>query len=110
MVVNVQNCFMKKLLCLLAFSLFLLGCEKDRSLECVDSIVFWGGEPAVDGIGWYLSDGRGSASVYLVDDLPAGFQADSIPVRVCLTKTNKKRNCLCVAPLPVYKIKAISRR
>ncbi|HEY0066371.1 MAG TPA: hypothetical protein VGB46_03375 [Flavisolibacter sp.] len=101
---------MKKLLCLLAFSLFLLGCEKDKSLECVDSIVFWGGDPAADGMGWYLSDGRGSGNNYYVDDLPAEFQTDSLPVRVCLVKTGKKRNCFCLTRPPVHRIKHISRR
>ena len=102
--------FMKKLLCVFALAIFMLGCEKDRSLECVDSVVFWGGEPAADGVGWYLSDGRGSANTYFVDNLPAEFRADSTPVRVCLTKTNKKRHCYCVTPPPVYHIKSIARR
>lgn len=101
---------MKKLLCLLAFSLFLLSCKKDMPLECVDSIVFWGGDPAADGMGWYLADSRGSANSYIITSMPAEFQADSTPVKVCLFKAGKWRNCYCTDPPPVYRIISISRR
>lgn len=110
MPVNAENDSMKKIFCLLALSLFLMSCKKEKAEQCIDTMVFWGGDPAADGMGWYLADSRGSATTYSVDNLPARFEKDSTPVRVCLKRTDKKRSCYCINPPFVYHIESISGR
>jgi hypothetical protein len=101
---------MKKIVCVLALSLFLLSCKKDRGHECFNTIIFWGGDPAADGPGWYMSTSRYGSPSYLADNLPAEFQADSTPVRVCLSLTDKKFPCRCPDPPPLHHVESISRR
>ena len=71
----------------------------------------WGGDPAVDGLGWYFTENlNNSSKVYKFDNLPLQFQEDKLPVSVCFFDTGKKYGCFCVVPLPLYHITDIRRQ
>jgi len=103
---------MKKLLIPLVVILSFFSCDKKSETMgiCTDGYIHWGGEPAVDGLGWYF---KGTAEIkYAVKlkDLPAAFQTDSLAVTVCLQKTDEKYYCFCSQPMEVYIIKSIQKK
>ena len=98
---------MKQLL-LSCFVLFMfIGCQKDQL--CTDGFIHWGGEPAVDGLGWYFETAELPRIVKL-KDIPSAYLTDSLAVSVCIIKTEEKYQCFCAEPMEVYKIKKIRKR
>ncbi|MFY7840061.1 MAG: hypothetical protein ACOVP7_07275 [Lacibacter sp.] len=99
---------MKHLL-LIAFTLALFtSCSKEA--QCTYGMIRWGGEPAVDGLGWYfISADLGNKPVKL-KNLSSNYQVDSLPVNACLTLLTEKYQCFCATPLDVYKAEKIRRR
>ena len=99
---------MKQLL-LLVFTLALSSsCKKEMC--CTDGMIRWGGEPAVDGLGWYfVAADLGNKPVKL-KNLANDYQVDSLQVNACLTLLTEKYQCFCASPLDVYKIEKIGRR
>ena len=91
--------------------LALGACKKDRSNPglCTDAVVRWGGDPAVDGQGWILTDSINNA-VYHADNLPDSLQLDGLPVRVCLLKTERIFYCQCTVSPNYYHITQIRKR
>jgi hypothetical protein len=103
---------MKKLFYVFAIALFLLGCKKDSLQDCtgqgcMDAEVIWGGDPAVDGAGWYI---RAEGKAHFVDNLPDRYKVQNLAVRVCLSETNRTHSCLCFPLPPLYHIEHISKR
>lgn len=98
---------------LLALAL-LAGCCKEKAEknpQCLDTFVFWGGDPAVDGTGWYLADTRSGPKFYRVENLPDAYQSDSLAVHACVIALDKKAACECTGvDMRYYKITAISKR
>ena len=85
-----------------------LSCNKNKqfcgfaTLECTDGFIFWGGDPAADGLGWYLSATRSAEKRFYIENPPAAFKIDSIAVNACLEETNKPIVCNCVGTKPNY--------
>ena len=98
---------MKQLL-LSCFVLFVfIGCQKEQL--CTDGVIHWGGEPAVDGLGWYFTSADLPKAVKL-KDISAAYLTDSLAVSVCLIKTEETYQCFCAEPMEVYAIKKIRKR
>ena len=88
----------------------ITSCKKDcatNSEECFDGFVVYGGDPAVDGAGWYLSS---SSKAYFVEKIPSGFMIDSLPIHTCLKETNKVKTTMGNVNLHYYEILNISKR
>lgn len=95
------------LLSLIVLFLFA-SCRKEKL--CIDGVIHWGGEPAVDGLGWYfVSASLGDKPVKL-KNLPVEYQINEQPVSVCILKTNEKYQCFCATALDVYSINQIRKR
>lgn len=87
---------MKKILiaCLCIF--MLMACSKEENeTVCLNARVKWGGDPAADGLGWYLLDTIGGLSFYYPQNLPENFKTDDLSVHVCLYETREKFYCMC---------------
>lgn len=102
---------MKKIVYALAFVLVLVSCKKEEASSiCTDATVLWGGDPAADGLGWYLSAGDSvDHKTYIPQNLPDNFKIDGQAVHVCMYETNEKFYCQCVRPLNKYHITTIRR-
>lgn len=103
---------MKKLIFSFIVILAFLSCNKQTEPTgiCTDGYIHWGGEPAVDGLGWYF---KGTSQILYgvkLKNLPAAFQTDSLAVTVCLQKTDEIYNCFCSQPMEVYSIKSIQKK
>jgi hypothetical protein len=102
---------MKKILLLVMIAALGFGCSKGKEgAACMNTVVFWGGDPAVDGLGWYLSDSRTSSERYYPESLPDRYQTDGLAVNVCLIKTLKKKSCFCAVQPPLYEVVSIKKR
>ncbi len=102
---------MKLLIILPVLVLSFLSCSRQPEEGiCTDGYIHWGGEPAVDGVSWYFKGTAELQYAVKLKDLPAAFQIDSLPVNVCLIKTNEKYHCFCSQPMEVYTIKSIHRK
>jgi hypothetical protein len=106
---------MKQLIFSILLVLSLSACtkEKQNTLEnepvCTEGTIRWGGEPAVDGIGWYYETPAFSRSVKL-ENVPPDFFIDGLAVTACLLRTDRKYGCFCGTPLDVYDVFTIQRR
>lgn len=99
---------MKPLLLLSAFVFLFTACNKEQN--CTDGLIRWGGEPAVDGLGWYFTSAELGDRPVKLKNLPDGYLTDSLQVNACLRKTNEKYQCFCAEPLDVYEVKSIQKR
>lgn len=77
---------------------------------CIDGHIYWGGDPQVDGLGWYFIGITDLKEKTKLKDLPAAYQQDKLAVSVCVEKTDEKYYCMCVKPLDVYTIVSIRKR
>ncbi len=92
----------------------ITGCYKDYSYEhepfdCINAVVRWTGDPALDGRGWQLQKDS-TNTWYQPIDLPVQFRQDSLEVSVCLKKTDIQVNCFCIDTNYAYKIISIELR
>ncbi len=100
---------MKHLLFLSFVIAFLFtACSKEQN--CTDGLIRWGGEPAVDGLGWYFTSAEFADKPVKLKNIPEKYLKDSLQVNVCLRKTDEKYQCFCATPLDVYEIKSIQKR
>ena len=77
----------------------------------MDTFVFWGGDPAADGAGWYLAPSRTGPTYYHIADMPDAFKSDSLAVHACVKETERKVECLCTGNNAHYfQIVSISKR
>src|SRR6058998_2722450 len=99
-----------KTISVFAFVLIMMtSCKKNQvatdcssATRCFDGYIFWGGEPAADGSGWYASTSRAQDPAFYLETVPAPFNADSTAVHICLSETSKKRVCFCTGPVSNY--------
>ncbi len=77
---------------------------------CIDGHIYWGGDPAVDGLGWYFQGTTEFKDKVKLKNLSAQYQQDKLAVSVCIEKTDEKYYCMCVKPLDVYIITRIQKR
>lgn len=104
-----KNTCLLLLLLITTFSACQKG-EKGHGI-CKDGFIIWGGEPAVDGLGWYFSETRNNGGVaYKFENLPARYQEDKLAVSICFYDTGNKYSCFCAVPLPLYHITSIRKR
>lgn len=102
---------MKKIIYAFFFVLILTSCTKESaSTICTDATVEWGGDPAADGLGWYISTGdSANHKTYIPQNLPDEMKIDGQAVHVCMYETNEKFYCQCVQPLNKYHITTIRK-
>jgi hypothetical protein len=103
---------MKSLLPIWILFLFT-ACQKEDqpATRCMDGLIRWEGDPAADGLGWTVrKEGDSWPIPYVLDNLPTEFQQDSLPVNICLYKTDEKLHCQCAQPMDKYRITSIKRR
>lgn len=89
-------------------ALLVTSCSKEQT--CTDGLIRWGGEPAVDGLGWYFTSAELGDKAVKLKNIPDKYLKDSLQVNVCLRKTDEKYQCFCATPLDVYEIKSIRKR
>jgi hypothetical protein len=99
--------------------IFLLNaCSKSNGPSdsfCATGYIYWGGDYAVDGIGFYFADtreGNWRAKQLKADELSSEFKSltDSVAVNICLKKTDERAPCFCVSPSYYYKVVSIQKR
>lgn len=97
---------MKKLFILLGVAAIItVSCKKAHEPEgstCNDALIRWGGDPAADGVGWYLYiPGDNNTAVFeYPDNMPDVLKTDGLPVHVCYERTNADFVCFCAPPFP----------
>ncbi|HVG40954.1 MAG TPA: hypothetical protein VM888_05025 [Chitinophagaceae bacterium] len=103
---------MKRLSVLLFSYVLLLSCNKEvAETTCLDGYIFWGGDPAADGRGWYFSENKSSTTTYYLESLPDKYKTDETAVSICLLKTDKQFLCFCAGDFPYYyRITKIDKR
>jgi hypothetical protein len=99
---------MKPLLLSIALLFLFTACNKEQN--CTDGLIRWGGEPAVDGLGWYFTSTELGDRPVKLKNLPDNYLTDSLQVNVCLRKTDEKYQCFCATALDVYDVKSIRKR
>jgi hypothetical protein len=107
---------MKNLLILFIILISITGCKKQQPDFCKEGYIYWGGDPAVDGLGWYFAEGRTSAGMtfYQIKDSELNNEyknyTDSVAVHICLRKTNERAPCFCAASTMYYHVISIKKR
>lgn len=106
---------MKRFFILLGIAaLVTVSCKKAHEPEgdtCNNALVRWGGDPALDGVGWYLSIPGDSAVSEYPDNMPDVLKTDGLPVYVCYERTNMDFVCFCAPPYrKIVHITYIKRR
>ena len=101
---------MKRWLIILTVCLAGFSCNKGSQESCNDGYIFWGGDPAVDGVGWYFSKNANGSDFFPLDNLSDDFKIDNLAVNACLVKTNKEFICFCSGTHYYYHINSISLR
>jgi hypothetical protein len=98
---------MKKLIlfaCIAALA--TVSCKKDNTSSstpiCTTAMVYYGGDPNVDGLGWILLTDTAAFKYQVPDNLDNQYKTDSLMVDVCYIITDKDFVCLC--PPPMQKI------
>jgi hypothetical protein len=90
--------------------LLFTACKKEHTpanQECFDGFVIWGGDPAVDGAGWYLSSGSKS---YFLEEFPTAYMTDSLPVHACVRQTDRAKFTMSMTTIYYYEIVSINKR
>jgi hypothetical protein len=112
---------MKYVLVLMIGGLIFISCKKEKECSensfCADGFIYWGGDLAADGLGWYFAETRGGswrAKQLKDNELPDAFKSfnDSTAVSICLTETKDPAPCFCPPSYNTnyYKIKSIKKR
>ena len=101
---------MRALFFCICFSLAFFSCKKEQQSFCIDAVVKWGGEPELDGMGWYLKLESDSSIAYKPENLPDNFKQDGLAVNSCLYETNNKFYCMCAYPMAYFHITSIQKR
>ena len=110
--VKLQKKAMKRLLLsLIVCAVTMMHCtkEKSRDIICVDGQIMWGGDPAVDGVGWYLQQVENEeVKSYILTGIPPSFQVEGLAVKACIYDSGQPARCFCGKSF--YKIESIDRR
>ncbi len=100
---------MKKLIlvvCIASIALAFLSCKKENTSSntdiCKTPMVYYGGDPNVDGLGWILVTDTVTWQYEVPENLDASFKTEGLMVDICYYKTSRDFICLC--PPPVKKI------
>jgi len=107
---------MKKIIIILVTAAALTAsCKKNHVADnstCSTAVVKYGGDPAADGVGWYLSvDENTGVKTEYPENLAAEFKIEGLAVNVCYVKSDKDFSCFCAPPLPkMITITSIRRR
>jgi hypothetical protein len=106
---------MKKIIiALLAVVIATTACKKDNAENeiCTIAEIKYGGDPAADGLGWYLSvsDESGTRNEY-PENLDGAFKTNGLLADVCYVKTDNDFVCFCLPPRPkMVRIVSIKKR
>jgi hypothetical protein len=97
---------MKKIIIILCVAgAVTTSCKKSTTKAeneiCTIATIKYGGDPAADGVGWYISlpDAAGVKREY-PENLSEAFGVDGLLVDICYVKTDKDFVCFCLPPLP----------
>jgi len=106
---------MKRLLMICFVAAAFVSCTREPAetfdaAGCINGHIYWGGDPQVDGLGWYFMGETELKEKVKLKNLSAEYQQDKLAVSVCLEKTDEKYYCMCVKPLDVYLITSIRKR
>jgi hypothetical protein len=91
------------------------SCKKEESASCSSGYIYWGGDYAVDGLGFYFAEtrqGNWKFKQLKESELPSYSKSvtDSTAVTICLEETDERAPCFCATPSYFYKIVSIERR
>jgi hypothetical protein len=107
---------MKKIIIILLLAVAIAACKKNNTAAeneiCSTATIKYGGNPAADGLGWYIAlpDAAAVKRAY-PENLPETFKVDGLLVELCYVRTNKDFVCFCMPPLPkMVNITRIVRR
>jgi hypothetical protein len=79
----------------------------DPKQTTTSAVIEWGGDPAVDGLGWVIHTSDGAVEV--PDNLSEEFKQDRIAVTVSYQRTDKQVPCRCAQPKYYVHITSIER-
>lgn len=99
-----------KFIVFILLTVSFMSCQKEPEQFCTDAVVMWGGDPAVDGLGWYLLTDSVQHQFYIPGNLHDSLKIHHQPVNVCLVATNENFSCECSRPLKKYRITSITKR
>jgi hypothetical protein len=106
---------MKKInLALLVTVIAVASCKKHTSatLTCTTAIIKYGGNPAADGVGWYLAvgDSTDTKNEY-PENIDSLYMINNLAVDVCYEQTDKDFVCFCLPPFKkMVRITSIKKR
>lgn len=86
------------------FAVVAVSCKKekaDSSVICTTGMVYYGGDPNVDGLGWVIVTDSVAFKYVAPENLDIAFQVHGLLVDFCYYKTDRDFACLC--PLPLEK-------
>ncbi|MBK8496306.1 MAG: hypothetical protein IPL50_15845 [Chitinophagaceae bacterium] len=94
---------MKKILFIVSIVVFaMVSCKKDNTGAsneiCTTAMVYYGGDPNVDGLGWILLTDTAAFKYQVADNLDNQFKIDSLMVDICYIVTDKDFVCFCSTP------------
>ncbi len=107
---------MKKIILLFVTAAAItVSCKKNKVTDnssCATALVKYGGDPAADGVGWYLLvDESAGVKAEYPENLADQFKVEGLAVNVCYSKSNKDFSCYCAPPLPkMITITSIKKR
>ena len=82
--------------------LAMVSCKKDTTNTsndtCTKAMVYYGGDPNVDGLGWILLTDTAAFKYKVADNLDSQFKIDSLMVDICYIVTDKDFVCFCSTP------------
>jgi hypothetical protein len=106
---------MKKItLILLVAVITVASCKKNTSdtPTCTPATIKYGGNPAADGVGWYLAigDSTGIKNEY-PENIDSLYMTNGLAVAVCYELTDKDFVCFCLPPFKkMVRITSIKKR
>lgn len=90
------------------------ACDKEggeaEETFCTDGYIFWGGDPAVDGSGWYFSTRANRHFEYALQNLADSLKTDSLFVNACLKKTENRFTCECTQPYYYFSLVSVQKK
>jgi hypothetical protein len=94
---------MKRILAVMAIAIcFFVACKKSGADEnneiCTVAKVYYGGDPAADGLGWILVTDSVNWKYLPPEEIPAPYKVNGLLVDVCYVKTDKDFSCFCTPP------------
>ena len=88
------------------------ACKKNStvSANCTVATVQYGGDPALDGLGWTIFIGDSATGhIEIAENLPESFKTNGLLVDLCYERTDHLYYCFCAQPFKMIHIISIKK-